>query len=211
MGIDIYCDGACRGNQQKNNIGAWGYVLAFGAHKKEVSGVESNTTNNRMELLACVKALEQIKNKSIPVVVYSDSQYLVSTINLNWARRANTELWEELDKLTAEFTSIKFVKVKGHSDNEGNARADELCNLAMDNYIAENPVAVAEPEPEPSNPLKATFFELIDFANFMLGIIDKYQGKKSEDISDEDYENIVQWQAKDQVYDNAVVNVIKNL
>lgn len=209
MEIVIYCDGACRGNQTDKNIGAWGYVLSCNGHTKEGSGVEPNVTNNRMELLACVKALEQIKNKTVPTVVRSDSQYLIATINFNWQRKANVDIWQQLDTLLQQFTSIRFEKVKGHSGDAGNERADELCNIAMDEYIRANP-AIME-DPEHIKLMKQAFAEMCEFANFMIGLIDKYKGKTANDISDEDYLKLVEWQSKGESFDNAVVNTLNNL
>lgn len=98
-----------------------------------------------MELTACIQALKAIKNKNIPVEVVMDSQYVINGINQwinNWIKKGwktsqkkpveNKELWKELYNLKNQFADIKFIYCKGHADNEGNNRADELANIAMD-------------------------------------------------------------------------------
>lgn len=143
----VFCDGGCRGNQTKENIGGWGSVIILGKGKCELNGSVLNTTNNIMELTACIESLKFIENKDIPVVVTSDSSYLIKGINewlAGWKRKGwrsttgavkNKELWQELDKLKSEFSHISFHHCKGHADNEGNNRADELANMAMDGVI----------------------------------------------------------------------------
>jgi len=147
--IQIYCDGACRGNQHENNIGAYGIVLEYKGMTREFDGVGHNTTNNIMELTAIITALKLLKKKDIPIEVYSDSQYVTDGIN-SWIKKwrknnwmtstktpiANRELWQELLALKESFTDITIIKVKGHASNAGNNRADELCNIAMNEYIA---------------------------------------------------------------------------
>ncbi|OOO00334.1 MAG: ribonuclease HI [Epulopiscium sp. Nele67-Bin004] len=143
--IIIYCDGGCRGNQSKNNIGAWGVVLIYKNNIKELSGSDKNTTNNKMELTATIRALQQLKKHDIPVRVHVDSAYVLNGITkwiYGWIKNGwkdskkapvkNKELWQELYELKRQFKDIQFIKVKGHSDNEGNNRADELCNIEMD-------------------------------------------------------------------------------
>ncbi|MFJ8247397.1 ribonuclease HI [Peribacillus asahii] len=144
----IYCDGGCRGNHKSENIGGWGASLQYNEHKHEIYGGVENTTNNKMELTACIKALEVIKDnryKEIPVEIYCDSAYVVNGMNswiTGWVARGwkkadkkpveNQDLWKRLLALSLCFDDIKFIKVKGHADNEGNIRADELVNQAMD-------------------------------------------------------------------------------
>lgn len=143
--LKIYTDGGCRGNQNENNIGAWGAYMEFGDVIKELSGGAVNTTNNIMELTGCIEGLKAVKNKSIKTEVYLDSAYVLNGITSwieNWKKKgwrtankkpvANKELWIELDALKSEFTDITFIKVKGHSDNPGNIKADALCNITMD-------------------------------------------------------------------------------
>lgn len=145
--IKIYCDGGCRGNGKDNNIGAYAAVMLYKDKIKEISEVNINTTNNIMELKSVIKALQAVKKFNIPIEVYCDSAYVVNGINQwikNWIKNGwktstkkpveNAELWKELYQLKIKFQNIKFNKVKGHSDDKYNNRADELCNLAMDNY-----------------------------------------------------------------------------
>lgn len=147
MKIEIYCDGACRGNQNKENLGSWGAWLKCGEKEKEIYGVVENTTNNMMELTACIEALKCIKNLNAEIIVYTDSQYVFSGITQwiegwkkkNWRNSnkklvLNADLWKELDCLKSKFKNLKFEKVTGHSGNYGNEKADYLCNLALDNY-----------------------------------------------------------------------------
>lgn len=133
--VDIYTDGACSGNPGK---GGWGVVLICGDHKKELSGFESETTNNKMELMAVIKALSALKYPC-KVNLFSDSSYVVNAINqgwlINWKANSwrgsdkkqvkNIELWKELDELL-KVHDVSFVWVKGHADNEFNNRCDEL-------------------------------------------------------------------------------------
>lgn len=143
--ITMYCDGGCRGNQSKENIGAWGYTLEFNGITKEDSGAVRNTTNNKMELQAVIEGLKAIKKKEYTVNVHVDSNYLLQGITTwihNWKKKGwrkadkkpveNKELWIELDTLRNEFQNVNFIKVKGHSGEEGNERVDQLCNEAMD-------------------------------------------------------------------------------
>lgn len=138
--VTIFTDGACSGNP---GPGGWGIVMIHGDKKKEVSGYESMTTNNKMELTAVVKALSMLKKKC-NVQLYSDSAYVVNAINQNWIQIwrnngwknsdreqvKNLELWHELDKLIT-YHSVTFNKVKGHSDNEYNNRCDELATMEI--------------------------------------------------------------------------------
>lgn len=130
--IKIYADGACRGNQFAENIGGYGVVLLYGEHKKELKDAFKNVTNNQMEILSVIEGLKALKQYDIPVEIYSDSQYVVNTVNLNWNKKANQNLWEELYNYIGKVKDIKFIKVKGHSDNIYNNRADQLANEAMD-------------------------------------------------------------------------------
>ena len=132
--IKIYADGACRGNQNTTNIGGYGVVLIYKDSVKELNNAFQDTTNNKMEILSVIEGLKSLKRFDIPVEIYSDSQYVVNTINNGWRKNANLDLWDELDRLIEKFDSVKFIKVKGHSDNNYNNRADKLANIAMDNY-----------------------------------------------------------------------------
>lgn len=145
--IYIFCDGGCRGNQFEHNVGGFGVVIKFKNHIKEFYGSQIDTTNNIMELLSCIYSLEVIKTKHIPIVVTMDSSYVIQGINEwidSWLHNGwynsqnkpvqNRELWIRLYNLKTKFEDIQFVKCKGHSTNEGNIRADELANIAMDEY-----------------------------------------------------------------------------
>lgn len=141
--IAIYTDGACSGNP---GPGGWGTILMYNEHKKEMSGGEANTTNNRMELTAVIKGLEALKEKC-KVTVYSDSKYVVDGIEKGWARSwkskgwiksdkkpaVNTELWDKLLSLTDNHDT-NFVWVKGHAENKYNNRCDELAVMERDKY-----------------------------------------------------------------------------
>jgi len=145
--VIIYCDGGCRNNHLKENIGGWGAYINYLSHDVyyRYCGFALNTTNNKMELQACIKALESIKNKALSVLVIVDSKYVCDGINKwisGWISNGwltsqkkpvkNKELWVELKDLVDEFKNIKFEWTKGHSYNEGNNIADELVNEAMD-------------------------------------------------------------------------------
>ena len=143
--LEIYCDGGCRGNQGNVNVGGCGTYLVWGAHRKELFARERNTTNNKMELMGAIEGLRAIKNKDVPVDVYVDSAYVLNGITqwiFGWMKKgwvnskkepvANKELWQALYEEKKRFPDITFHKVKGHSTNEGNNKADELANRAMD-------------------------------------------------------------------------------
>ena len=141
MGIvEIYTDGACRGNP---GPGGWGALLSSGEHEKELSGAEPQTTNNRMELTAVIRALEALKRPS-EARIYTDSEYVRRGITewvKNWKARGwktadrkpvkNQDLWERLDALAAGH-KIDWRWVKGHSGVPGNERVDRLANEAID-------------------------------------------------------------------------------
>ena len=144
--IIIYCDGGTRNNQDRDNsIGGWGVVLQYGDHVKELYGGERNTTNNIQELKGAMNALTAIKTTRIPVRIHCDSAYVVNGMNQwvkGWKKKGwrkgdgktpeNVELWKRLDELSSKQDDIQWIKVKGHADNEGNNKADELANRAMD-------------------------------------------------------------------------------
>ncbi|MDR1589679.1 MAG: ribonuclease HI [Oscillospiraceae bacterium] len=132
--VVIYTDGACSGNP---GPGGWGAILMYGGKKKEMSGGEALTTNNRMELMAAIAALEALR-EPCGVELYTDSRYLSDAINKGWieAWRArgwrrkggevkNPDLWRRLDALIGAH-DVKFIWVRGHADNEYNNRCDEL-------------------------------------------------------------------------------------
>jgi ribonuclease HI len=138
--IIIYTDGACSGNPGK---GGWGTLLMYGDTKKELSGFDPATTNNRMELMAAIRGLDALK-EPCRAEIYSDSAYLVNAINEGWLARwvkngwktaakkpvENIDLWQDILKLI-RLHRVTFHKVKGHSDNPYNNRCDELARMAI--------------------------------------------------------------------------------
>lgn len=141
--VTLYTDGACSGNP---GVGGWGAVLMYKDSEKRISGAEEATTNNRMELFAVISGLECLK-EPCEVTVYSDSAYTVNAFNNGWIygwekdgwKKAdnkqvlNTDLWQRLLALTRTH-SVKFVKVKGHADNEYNNICDKLATDAIKNF-----------------------------------------------------------------------------
>ena len=138
--VSIWTDGACSGNP---GPGGWGALLSSGEHEKELSGAEPQTTNNRMELTAVIRALEALKRPS-EARIYTDSEYVRRGITewvKNWKARGwktadrkpvkNQDLWERLDALAAGH-KIDWRWVKGHSGVPGNERVDRLANEAID-------------------------------------------------------------------------------
>ena len=133
--VTIYTDGACSGNP---GPGGWGVILMHGQNKKELSGGETDTTNDRMELLAVIRGLKTL-TKPCNVELYSDSAYVINAFNQNWIENwqksdwktsskspvKNKDLWLDLLSLL-KVHNVKFIKVKGHSDNQFNNRCDEL-------------------------------------------------------------------------------------
>lgn len=138
--VEIYTDGACSGNP---GIGGWGVVMLYKGHKKEASGAEQSTTNNRMELTAIIQGLKMLKEPCI-VTVYSDSAYSVEPFLKGWINGwimkgwrtsnkdevKNVDLWKELLSLM-QIHEVSYVKVKGHADNELNNRCDALARGAI--------------------------------------------------------------------------------
>ena len=140
--ITIYTDGACSGNP---GPGGWGAVLIYNGVEKELHGGESDTTNNRMELMAVISALKALK-EPCRAEVYTDSQYIERAMNEGWLKNwkakgwkrkggelKNVELWQELDGLLAVH-SVAFKWVKGHADNEYNNRCDSLAVMERDRH-----------------------------------------------------------------------------
>lgn len=136
--ITIYTDGASRGNP---GPGGYGIVLIWGAHKKELSAGYRLTTNNRMELMAVIIALQSLTKKHIPVVIYTDSQYVVNSVEKKWldnwiktdfkGGKKNKDLWLQYHQIAKNF-NIQFKWVKGHADNPWNNRCDALATAAAD-------------------------------------------------------------------------------
>lgn len=134
--VEIYTDGAASGNPGPGGFGA---VLKFAGKRKEISEGFRMTTNNRMELLAVIIALEALKTNKYPVRVYSDSKYVVDAINqkwvFGWERKqfqgiANPDLWKRFLNVYRLFNNIFFIWVKGHANNVENNRCDELAVAA---------------------------------------------------------------------------------
>lgn len=133
--VTIYTDGACSGNP---GPGGYGIILMSGKYKKELSGGDPNTTNNRMELMAVIVGLKALK-RPCNVKLYSDSQYVVNMVNLGWMEKwkrngwmrtksdpaKNVDLLKELDALL-QIHRVEMIWVKGHADNPYNNRCDEL-------------------------------------------------------------------------------------
>jgi ribonuclease HI len=137
--IDIYTDGACSGNP---GPGGWAAILRYEGVEKEISGFEFKTTNNRMELMAAIKALETI-TKPLTINIHTDSKYVMDGITkwiVAWKKKdwrtstgaevKNLDLWQELDVLSQRYT-INWVWVKGHSGHPENDRADLLARNAI--------------------------------------------------------------------------------
>lgn len=136
----IYTDGASRGNP---GPGGYGAILKWGDVEKELSQGFRKTTNNRMELLAVIAALEYLKKDGLQITIYSDSQYVVKAVEEgwlnNWIRtdfkggKKNKDLWYRFYDLSKQH-QIKFIWVKGHAQNPYNNRCDELATTAADGY-----------------------------------------------------------------------------
>ena len=140
----IYTDGGCRGNP---GPGGWGVVLQAGSAEKELWGGEANTTNNRMELTAVIRALRAL-TRPASVQILTDSQYVQKGISQwihNWKRNGwktadkkpvkNADLWQELDRISQQHR-ITWLWVKGHAGHPGNERADTLANRGIDELLA---------------------------------------------------------------------------
>ena len=138
--IIIYTDGACKGNP---GPGGWGVLLRSGVHEKTLHGGETLTTNNRMELMAAIMALEALKRPS-RVLLHTDSQYVLKGMTewiVGWKRRGwttadkkpvkNVDLWQRLEKAAAPHT-LRWVWVRGHTGDPGNEQADALANQGVE-------------------------------------------------------------------------------
>ena len=144
--VTIYTDGACSVNP---GPGGWGCVLIYNGVEREYSGFVNNTTNNRMEMLAVIEALNKLK-EPCNVDLYSDSAYVVNTFLQNWITSwkakdwktadnkpvKNLDLWQEIDELSQKH-NIKWHKVKGHSTNEYNNKCDSLARGEVDRFLQE--------------------------------------------------------------------------
>ena len=139
--IEIYTDGACRGNP---GIGGWGTIIQFQNNSKELFGGRAETTNNQMEMQAVIEGLKALK-EPCKIILYTDSKYVMDGITSwihGWKKNSwktankkpvkNMELWQELDQLANQH-EITWKWVKGHAGIPGNERADELANKGIDN------------------------------------------------------------------------------
>lgn len=143
--VEIFTDGACRGNP---GPGGWGALLRYNGVEKELSGAEADTTNNRMELIAVIEALRAL-NRQCNIDLTTDSQYVKQGIT-EWIRQwklrgwktsqrkpvKNVDLWQQLDELTQQH-QIKWHWVKGHSGHKENEQADALANQAIDKLLTD--------------------------------------------------------------------------
>lgn len=142
--VDIYTDGACKGNP---GIGGWGALLQYDGKTRELYGGDARTTNNRMELTAVIRALEALKRRC-RVRLHTDSQYVqlgITTWIHDWKKRGwrtadkkpvkNADLWRELDELAGEH-DIEWIWVRGHSGHDGNERADALANRGVETVMS---------------------------------------------------------------------------
>ena len=138
--VELYTDGACRGNPGK---GGWGAILVYGKYEKELTGAEPMTTNNRMELTSVIEGLKALK-EPCRVTLYSDSKYVIDAFLEGWVENwrasgwkrgkealKNPELWEQLYSLT-KIHEIEFVWVKGHNGHPYNERCDALATSSAD-------------------------------------------------------------------------------
>jgi ribonuclease HI len=138
--VEIFTDGACKGNP---GVGGWGALLRYAGREKEICGGEPHTTNNRMELLAVIRALESL-NRHCKIRLHTDSQYVQKGISEwihSWKQRGwrtadkkpvkNDDLWRRLDELAAQH-DIEWRWVKGHAGHDGNERADKLANRGIE-------------------------------------------------------------------------------
>lgn len=144
--VIAYTDGACRGNP---GPGGWGVSLRYGAHLKELCGGEAPTTNNRMELMAAISALESLR-EACAVTLHTDSKYVLQGLTEwlpGWKKRGwqtadkkpvkNQDLWQRLDAAAARHT-VDWRWVKGHAGDPGNERADQLANQGLERHLAES-------------------------------------------------------------------------
>ena len=141
--VEIYTDGSSKGNP---GPGGYGVVMLANGHRKELSKGFRLTTNNRMELMAVIAGLEVLKKQDLKITIYSDSKYVVESVQKGWvyqwdmksdfAKKKNRDLWKKFLKI-AQYQDITFSWVKGHSTNKENCRCDELATEAADGYELE--------------------------------------------------------------------------
>ena len=141
--VEIFTDGACKGNP---GVGGWGALLQYNGKERELCGGELETTNNRMELMAAIRALAALK-RPCRVILHTDSKYVQQGISEwvhNWKKRGwktadkkpvkNEDLWRQLDELAAKHR-VQWVWVKGHAGHDGNERADQLANQGVEQLL----------------------------------------------------------------------------
>jgi ribonuclease HI len=126
--ICIYTDGASSGNPGPSGIGI---LLLYGSHEKEISKYIGSATNNIAELEAIRVALLELKKTDLPVKIFTDSSYAYGVLTLGWKAKKNTELIKSIKKIISKFSELKFYKVKGHANIDGNERADYLATSAV--------------------------------------------------------------------------------
>ena len=144
--VEIFTDGACKGNP---GAGGWGALLKYNGHAQELFGGEKQTTNNRMELLATIRALEALK-RPCKIHLHTDSQYVQKGISEwihSWKQRGwqtannkpvkNADLWKQLDRLCQQH-EIEWIWVRGHAGHAGNEQADALANRGVSLVAAQN-------------------------------------------------------------------------
>ena len=142
--VEIYTDGACRGNP---GPGGWGVLLRYGDHERYLSGAERDTTNNRMELMAAIEGLAALKRRST-VAVYTDSRYVKNGISEwleSWKARGwktaarksvkNVDLWQRLDELSRNHV-VQWNWIRGHAGDPDNEAVDRLANVAIDKMMS---------------------------------------------------------------------------
>lgn len=141
--IKIYTDGACSHNPGPGGLGVY---MICGMHTKSYSEGYQLTTNNRMELLAVIKALSLVKQKQIPIELYSDSKYIIDALQKKWvykwqnkgfSKTKNPDLWQKLLSIIKDFSSITWIWVKGHSHNKYNNYCDQLAVNAYKNDVTQ--------------------------------------------------------------------------
>ena len=145
--VEIFTDGACKGNP---GVGGWGTILRMGEKERELSGGEPATTNNRMELMGAISALEALK-RHCHIKLNTDSKYVLQGITEwleGWKKRGwktadkkpvkNEDLWRRLDALVVQH-DIEWIWVKGHAGHDGNERADELANKGVESVLGRAP------------------------------------------------------------------------
>ncbi len=153
--ISIYTDGSARGNP---GPGGWGAILKSGSHYKEISGGYSCTTNNRMELMAVIVALEHIKRQNAQITIYSDSTYVCNAVNKGWlqdwekkrfAKKKNSDLWTRFLSVYRRHR-VNFIWIKGHNGHPENERCDRLAVEASfkENLPADEGYIASESSPD---------------------------------------------------------------